>query len=156
MELQKCGHQACYSEIHRVSKHYQHFVWQLGVVCAEDLVVITPQYGLIEVVGCKCCCEVCHDQNVNEKEKEVFAVPEPNTVIDPRAVMVHVKNASVASRAVMASFRLKNVAHQAVAASLIFIITKMETPKDRNLSWVCSHCLKEWPHKHEKQEIVND
>jgi hypothetical protein len=38
---------------------------------------------------------------VNQKKEEELVVVEPNTVVDPRAMMVHLQDASTASRAMM-------------------------------------------------------
>ena len=63
------------------------------------------------------------------------------TVVDPRAVVVHVQYATVACRAVMASLRLEDIAHKAVASALVFRVTQMEAPEDGNLTRVSCHCL---------------
>ena len=43
------------------------------------------------------------EDNVEEKQHEKFAITEPHAVGDPRAVVIHVQNAPLASRAVVAS-----------------------------------------------------
>ena len=68
--------------------------------------------------------------------------------------MVHIKHTTVAGRAVMAPLRLENVAHQTISSSFIFIVTKMETPEDRHLSWICCHRLEERPNQHDKEKVV--
>ena len=56
----------------------------------------------------------------------------------------------------MASLWFENIAHQAVTTSLILIVSQMESPEDRYLSWVGGHGLEERPEQHEEQEVVDD
>ena len=56
-------------------------------------------------------------------------------------MVIHVKYAPVARGTMMASLWLENVAHQAISSSLIFIITKMESPKHWDLSRISGHSL---------------
>jgi hypothetical protein len=55
--------------------------------------------------------EVGRQQHVDKQEQEVFPVPEAYAVVDPRAVMVHVQDTSIAGGAVMAPLWLEHVAH---------------------------------------------
>lgn len=50
------------------------------------------------------------DEHVDQEKQEVFLVEETDTVVDPRAVMVHSGNAVLADGAVMAAGRLHRVA----------------------------------------------
>jgi hypothetical protein len=71
-------------------------------------------------------------------------------------MMIHVKHASITGRAVMAPLRLKYIAHQAISSSLVFVITEMEAPKNRNLARIGGHGLKERPHQHKEEYIVEN
>jgi len=97
--------------------------------------------------------EVGDDENVDEEQDEKLAVPEPDTIVNPRAVMVHVQHASVAGRAVMAALRLKYVAHEAVATAFVLWVTQVEAPENGDLARVGSHWLDEGPDKHDEQEV---
>ena len=87
--------------------------------------------------------KVCDNENIDQQQDKELAIPEANTVVDPRTMMVHIKNTPIARRTMMASLWLENVTHQAVTTTLVLWITKMEAPKDWNLSWVSSHRLYE-------------
>tara|TARA_B110000977_G_C10740946_1_gene362995 strand:- start:294 stop:536 length:243 start_codon:yes stop_codon:yes gene_type:complete len=78
----------------------------------------------------------------------MFSIPKPYAVVDPRTMMVHVKHASVTCRTMMTALWLEHVAHEAVTPSLVLIVTKMESPKDWDLSWVGCHRLEETPEHH--------
>ena len=64
--------------------------------------------------------EVGDKQNVNKEKQEILAVPKSNAIVDPRTVVVHVEDTSVADGAVMTAFGFEDVAHKAVSASLLF------------------------------------
>ena len=83
--------------------------------------------------------------DIDEKKNEVLAVPETNTVIYPRTVVIHVDDTPIADGAVMTSLRLKQIAHQTVAFSFFLTIVYMEAPERRNLAWVCHYHLNETP-----------
>jgi hypothetical protein len=55
--------------------------------------------------------------------------------------MVHIEHTSITSRAMMAPLRFKNIAHEAISSSFILVVAQMESPEDRNLSWVGGHGL---------------
>jgi len=59
------------------------------------------------------------DDCVEQKEQEEFSVVESDAIIQPGAVVIHIKHASVASWAVVTSLRLENVANQTVSSSLV-------------------------------------
>ena len=64
-------------------------------ICLKESLV-EPCYGLIGV-----CCHgrqhvVGREEDIDEQQHEVLAVPEAHTIVDPGAVMVHVENTSVA------------------------------------------------------------
>ena len=69
--------------------------------------------------------------------------------------MIHVKYTSIANRTMMASFRFENVTHKAITTTFLFRITKMEAPKNWNLSRIGCHCLYEGPNKHNENQIEN-
>ena len=83
--------------------------------------------------------KVCDNENVDQQQDKELAIPEANTVVDPRAMMVHIEHTTATTRAMVASFRLEDVAHQTISSSLMFCITKMETPKYRHLTWISEH-----------------
>ena len=89
------------------------------------------------------CDVVSDDKNIDQQKNEKFPVPEADTVVDPWTMMIHIKNTPIARRTMMASFWLENVTHQTVTTTLVLWITKMEAPKDWNLSRVGSHRLNE-------------
>lgn len=95
-------------------------------------------------------------EDIDEQKHEEFAVPKANTVVDPRAVMVHVQHTPVASRAVMASLRLEYIAHQAVPPSFILRVSQVEAPEYRHLSWVCEHGLEEGPNEEYEDHVECD
>lgn len=53
-------------------------------------------------------------EDINQEENEVLLVVETDTVVNPRAVMVHASNASAASAAVMGSRRFNRIAFLAL------------------------------------------
>lgn len=55
----------------------------------------------------------------------------------------------------VAPLRFKNIAHQAVAPTLILIITEVEAPKYRYLTWVRRHGLEERPEEHYEYDMIN-
>ena len=85
------------------------------------------------------CYKVCDNEYVDQQQDKELAIPEANTVVDPGAVMVHVEHTAATTRAMVTPLRLEDVAHQTVSSSLVFCITKMETPKYRYLTRICEH-----------------
>lgn len=71
--------------------------------------------------------EVSCEKDVDQEQHEVFPVPIANTIVDPRAVMVHIENATIASRAVVTTLRLEHIAHQAVPPSLVLRVSQVES-----------------------------
>ena len=96
---------------------------------------------------------VGNDQYIDKEKDKKLAVPETNTVVNPRAMMVHVEHAPVARRAMMATLRLKYVAHEAVAATFVLRVTQVEAPEDWNLTWVSCHRLDERPYEQDEQDM---
>ena len=72
---------------------------------------------------------VDQDVPINQQQQEELPVPKPDAIIDPRAVVVHIQHAPVASRAVMAPVRLKNIANEAIPSPLSLIIIQVKAPK---------------------------
>ena len=93
------------------------------------------------------------NEDVDEEEHEELAVPEANTIVDPRAVMVHVEDAAIAGGTMMATLRLENVAHQTVTASFVLRITEMEAPEDGYLTWISRHALNERPDEEDEEHM---
>ena len=85
--------------------------------------------------------EVCDNENVDQQQDKEFSIPEANTVVDPRTMMVHVEHTTATARAMVTPLRLEDVAHQTVSSSLMFCITKMKSPKYRYLTRICEHRL---------------
>ena len=83
--------------------------------------------------------KVCDNENIDQQQDKELAIPEANTVVDPRTMMVHVEHATATTRAMVTPLRLEDVAHQTVSSSLVFSITKMETPKYWNLTRISEH-----------------
>ena len=107
--------------------------------------LVGPCDGLIGV-----CCHghqhiVGREKDVNEEQHEVLAVPEAHTVVDPRAVMVHVEHTSVAHRAVVTSLWLEHVAHQAIPSAFVLWVAQVKAPENGDLPRVSSHGLDERP-----------
>ena len=48
-------------------------------------------------------------ENIDQEQEEVLLIIETNAVVNPRAVMVHSGNASLASRAMMAQWNFNRV-----------------------------------------------
>lgn len=73
--------------------------------------VINNQDDMLDPSGEVVDKDFCHGGDcVEQEEQEEFSIVETDAIIKPWAVMVHVKDASVASRAMMASFGLKDMA----------------------------------------------
>lgn len=99
MELKEHGHQDCDNSIEHEShlnndvldEYLTIFLPSAIIVCIErPLDTFQPGigHGKNDIVG--------DNQNVNQEQNEKFAVPKPDTVVDPRTVMVHVQNTSIA------------------------------------------------------------
>lgn len=145
MELQESCDQKANHGVYYESKYDDDLILKLFVVFSHKLVLEAPLEHLIKVVCHEGTRGVRDKQHVNEKKEELLAIPEADTVVNPRTVMVHIEHASVARRAVVATLWLEHVAHEAVATALVFVVTQMEAPEDRHLAWVGRHRLEERP-----------
>ena len=116
----------------------------------NEFLVKTPKHNLVKVISHENGGYVADDENIDEEEQEILAIPKADTIIDPRTVMVHVKYASITSRAMMTTFRLEHITHKAISASFVFIVTQVETPEYRYLSRISRHCLEERPEQHKE------
>ena len=96
MEPEEGSHQHAYNAVHHECQHYENGVAQFIVIFGDKFVVESPDNCLVEVVGHKDGCYVANDKYVYQEKQEVLPVPEPNTVINPGTVVVHVKNAPIA------------------------------------------------------------
>ena len=83
--------------------------------------------------------ETGHTQQarVKREQHEVLVIPDPQTVVDPGTVMVHLHNALVALRAVMGSFRFPRIlalvtATRGSALGVGHVLV--------NDAWVCPAC----------------
>ena len=65
--------------------------------------------------------------SVNQQQKEVLPIEEPDAVVQPRAVVIHAQHAPPAGRAMVASFRLESVANQAIPPPLFFRIFEVKS-----------------------------
>ena len=123
MELQEsCDQKANHGDYYEC-KYDNDLVLELIVVFRHKLVLEAPLEHLVKIVCHEGTCGVRDTQHVNEKKEELLAIPEADTVVNPRTVMVHVEHASIARRAVVATLWLEHVAHEAVATTLVFVIT---------------------------------
>jgi hypothetical protein len=156
MELQECSHQAGNYHVKYERDHYHDIIAQFWIVTREKLIIKTPKYGLIKIPSHDDHSAVSDKQHIAEEQDEILPVPEANAIIDPGAVMIHVKHTSIACGAVMASLGLEDVAHEAVSSPLVLVVTQMESPEDWNLSWVSCHGLEKRPDKHHEENIVNN
>lgn len=145
MEFEECSHQACNDNVKDKRDHDHDVVTQIWIVARKEFVVKTPKDGLVKVVHHGQHCGVSDKEHINQEENKVLPVPKADAVVDPRAVMVHVEHASVASGAVMASLRLEDIAHEAVPPPFVFIVSQMEAPEHWNLSGISCHGLEEGP-----------
>jgi hypothetical protein len=128
-----------------------HGVIPEGLSLKEGLV--KPCDGFIGV-----CCHgrqhiVGSEKDINKQQHEILAVPEAHTVVDPRAVMVHVEHTSVAHRAMVTSLWLEHVAHQAIPPTLVLWVSQVKAPENGDLPRVSSHGLDERPQKHEEKHV---
>ena len=159
MKFEENGHQTCH-DTHKEEAQGNHAVLleviphgviPEGLGLKESLV--EPCDGLIGV-----CCHgrqhvVGREEDIDEQQHEVLAVPEAHTVVDPRAVMIHVEHTSVAHRAVVTPLWLEHVAHQAIPPALVFWIAQVKAPEDGYLPRVSSHRLDKRPQKHYEQHV---
>ena len=150
MKLEESRHEARNNEIHHESANDQCLLGELGIITGKELIIKTPLDRLVKVECHADCGNPGHDEDIYQKEQEVFAIPEANAIVDPRTMVVHVQNTPIACRTVVASFGFEDVAHEAIPPTLVLVISKMESPKHRDLARVCSHGLKERPKKHEE------
>ena len=145
MKLQESSHEDTNDAVHNKGHHNENIVAKFVVVFRDEFVVEAPDHCLVEIIG------HCHgryitdNQHVDEEKEEVFSIPETDAIVDPGAMMIHVKYTSVASRTVMASFRLEHIAHEAVTTTLVLIVSQVEAPENRDLSRIRRHRLKERP-----------
>jgi hypothetical protein len=68
--------------------------------------------------------EINRNEGVRKHHHKVFAIHETHTIIDPRAMMVHVQYTPFALRAMVGSFWLEHVTGQAVSLFLLVIILR--------------------------------
>jgi len=64
-----------------------------------------------------------YHKQVEEQENEEFPVVKSYAVVNPRTMMVHVKNTSVANRAMVASLWFKYMTNQAVSSLLVLFLS---------------------------------
>jgi len=85
------------------------------------------------------CCRTdnCKQINVDITEQldEKFSVVESNAVVNPRTMMVHIQDATVADAAVMCSVRLPDIAHLAIPSSFCFV-SHVESPIFWYEAWI--------------------
>lgn len=76
--------------------------------------------------------EIAHNRDFEkngiceEKQKELSVV-KTNAIVEPRAMVIHVKNASITNRAMMASFWLENMTYQAISFPFFIRIVEEES-----------------------------
>ena len=96
MELQEGSHEAHYDKINHEPDDNLNLECQFGATPRQGLGIDAPLDGTVKLIRGEKGCEVCHDEDVNQEKQKVFAVPEADAIVDPRAVVVHVEDTSVA------------------------------------------------------------
>ena len=148
MKLQKRTHQTQHYEIYNEAHDNMQFDCEFRVISREGFGVDSPENCLVKVISFSKCCEVGHNEHIYQQQQEVFPVPKPYAIVDPGAVVIHVKHATIAGGTVMASFRFEYIAHQAISPSFVFVVAEMEAPEYWYLPWIRSHRLKKRPKQH--------
>jgi hypothetical protein len=93
--------------------------------------------------------------NVKQKLEEELSIVEADTIIDPRTVVIHVEDASIAYATVVCAIRLPYVAHLAIPPSLRFI-AHVKAPVWRYNSWICHNALIERSAQIDKEQVVDE
>ena len=119
-----------------------------GVVEVYEL-----ESGIQEAREHESCVVVGGEMDVGEQKHEVFAIPEANAVVHPRAVVVHVDHAAVAHRTVVAALRLEQVAHQTIPLAFFLTVVDVEAPVGRHLPRVGHHHLHEAPEEKSHEQV---
>ena len=100
MESEEHGHQYSCGRVEHVSNLNDNVFRKLGFIfrlCGIIISIKRPLNTLKPGIAHRDGDEVGDDENVNEEQDEEFTVPEANTVVDPWAVMVHVKYTPITS-----------------------------------------------------------
>ena len=153
MKFKKHGHQNRDETIKHVSdKNHEccDHLLLVSVLCSRVIHIKEPLNGVEPAWEHGHNDIICQNKYIHEEQEEEFAIPEADTVINPRTMMVHIENTSIAGGTVMAAFWLKDIAHQAVSTSLVFRISPLHTPVRLHLSRICCHRHYEGPNHHEK------
>ena len=59
--------------------------------CGRVVVCIyLPLNALNEIIGKGEYAEIGRHQHINEKQHKILSIPETHTIVDPRAVMIHI------------------------------------------------------------------
>jgi len=93
--------------------------------------------------------------DVKQQLDEELPVVEANTIVDPRAMMVHVEDAPVANAAVMHAVRLPDIAHLAISSTLGFV-THVEAPVRRYQTRICHDALVERCNQIDEEQMVDE
>jgi hypothetical protein len=57
----------------------------------------------------------------------MFSIPEADTIVYPRTMVIHVENTTIAGRAVVTTIRFEYIAHETVPLTLILRISHIES-----------------------------
>jgi len=93
--------------------------------------------------------------HIQQQLNEEFSIVETNTVVDPRAVMVHVENASIADTAVMRSIWFPYIAHFTITPPLR-LVTHVEAPVGWHNTWICHDALIEGCNQVQEDQVVDE
>jgi hypothetical protein len=66
------------------------------------------------------------DEGVEDEQEEELSVFKTDAVVDPRAVMIHIQDTSVADGAMVASFRFEYMADETISPFLDFCVIQVE------------------------------
>jgi len=93
--------------------------------------------------------------HIEQELHEEFAVVEAHAVVDPWAMMIHVKNAPIADAAVVAPVRLPNIAHLAIPTPLGFI-SHVEAPIGWYNAWICHDAFVERKDEAKEEHVEHE
>lgn len=93
--------------------------------------------------------------NIEQELYEKLPVVKADAIVDPRAMMVHVKYAAIADTAMVSAIWLPNIAHLAISPPLCFI-THVEAPIRWHNTWVCHDALIEGRKQVYEQDVVEE
>ena len=96
------------------------------------------------------------DFQVENKEQKHFPIVEPDAVVDPWTVVVHVQNTFFTSRTVMTSFGFEIMAMQAILPLICLVILMAHAPIEGYPSRFSKGCCQKRPKHHHKENDEDD